>query len=160
MRGHCGGPACSRRHQPGVNVVYFLLQVAIVFASTHHMTPGHSLLIRPVLDPLLSTVTKTHTQSRTQMHTMGCLLAPASVQEASSADWRALTMMLLAWSRMCPTLTPEPRQCGPLMRPQLTDGSTSPPADVINLDSSERPIWNTEHSESVAFAALHVLNDE
>jgi len=44
---------CRRDTLTGVNSVYFLFQVAIVFPSTHHMTPGHSLLIRAILDPPL-----------------------------------------------------------------------------------------------------------
>ena len=58
-------PGCMRREQKGVNVVYFLLQVAIVFAfhpshdtwsqSPHHGCPR----------PSTSTITKTHTHTHT-----------------------------------------------------------------------------------------------
>lgn len=46
-----GQKAEGRRRYRRVKVVYFLLQVSIVLPYTHHMTPGHSLLIRVALDP-------------------------------------------------------------------------------------------------------------
>ena len=119
-------PGCMRREQKGVNVVYFLLQVAIVFAfhpshdtwsqSPHHGCPR----------PSTSTITKTHThthththrQSRTQTHTMGRLLLPTSVQEASPPDWSWLKraqIKMLARPRMSPSLTRKPHQYRPLI---------------------------------------------
>lgn len=62
-------PGRRREYRQGVNVVYFLLQEAIVFATTHHMTPGHSLLIRVVLNPPLPPSQRhTHTHN----HSLGC----------------------------------------------------------------------------------------
>lgn len=75
VRGHCSG-WIHKKIPAGVNVVYFLLQVAIVFASTHHMTPGHSLLIRVVLDPPLPPSQRhTHTITHSDAHN-GLLVIP------------------------------------------------------------------------------------
>lgn len=66
----------QKKIQTGVNVVYFLLQVSIVLASTHHMTPGHSLLIRVAPDPPVPPSPRhTHTIMHSGTHN-GSLVIP------------------------------------------------------------------------------------
>lgn len=134
-------PGCMRRYQKGVNVVYFLLQVAIVFAfhpshdtwsqSPHHGCPR----------PSTSTITKTHThtQSRIQTHTMGRLLLPTSVQEASSpvrSSQKRAQVKMLARPCMSPSLTRKPHQYRPLIQDSF------PLIIVINV------VDNREHGQT------------
>lgn len=79
----CGRVRGQEKIPMGLNVVYFPLQDVIVFACAHHMTPGHSLPIRAVLNPLNLAASQ---RPRTQMHTMGRLLSLASEREASPPE--------------------------------------------------------------------------
>lgn len=98
---------CKRRHHNRYQVVYFLFQVSIVFTSSYLMTLIHQGYPRPSA----CTVIKAIAQSCTQMHTMGHLLSPSIVKEASPPD----SSWLKKDPIMCPSLTPKPHQCTPLI---------------------------------------------
>lgn len=88
-------------HKQGLKLFTPLLQVSIVFALTHHMTPGHGLFIRVVPDLFSPTIIKTLTQSCTQAYTMAHLLFPPSIREAfpPNLSWlKRAQVMMLAWA--------------------------------------------------------------
>lgn len=81
--------------------------------STHHMTPGHSLLI--ILDLRLQPSQKKHkhTTAHAEADKELPVSPPKSLQEASLADRRA-QIMVLAWFRHVPPADPDVSSMRPI----------------------------------------------
>lgn len=101
----------GRMQKKTLTTVHFPFQVSIVLDSTHHMTPGHGLLIRPAPSSSSSTITDTHTHKITYSDATMDLLFFQQVYR--KADMKAEIMMLTC-SYMCPALSPETSSMQPI----------------------------------------------